>query len=189
MRVLAAGLQGIDPVDFPEFDAGGLTAAAFLLYAQSRYASIGVNIDCQPTDPTPTVQYRFPDTGNPGFVEPNHQLTCGGIGWCISSNEAAAVMTHLRNTTDLLSSAARTAMQQGFLGFMDPANYGFIDGAFGVYSMHGGDWMHGPGQLHACVIAFPIKVEAALVINSERGAMPYQCDLLETAFDNAWVAN
>lgn len=189
MRVLAAGLQGIDPVDIPEIDPAALTAAAFLISANSFYAPIGVEIDCKPTDPTPTVQYRFPDTGMPGFVEPNHQLTCGGIGWFISSNELADVMTHLRNTTALLSPAARTAMQEGFLGFNDPKNYSWGDGAFGVYYVHGGDWMHGSGQLHACVAAFPIKVEAALVINSERGAIPYQCELLETAFDNAWVGN
>lgn len=41
-----------------------------------------------------------------------------------------------------------------------------------------------------CVIAFPIAVEAALVINSARGgAMPYQCVVLQSAFDDAWVAH
>ena len=51
-----------------------------------------------------------------------------------------------------------------------------------------GDWFHDSGELHSCVVAFPIQVEASLVINSARGFAPYQCDLLETAFDNAWVA-
>lgn len=98
-------------------------------------------------------------------------------------------MTHLRNTNTLLSPSARTQMQEGFLGFNDPMNYSRGDGVFGVYYVHGGECMRGSGQLHACVLAFPIQVEAALVINSERGSMPYQCELLETAFDNAWVAN
>jgi len=190
MRVLAAGLQGIDPVDYGEFDAGTLTTAAFLLYAQFLYGSIGVAVDCAPTDATPTVQYKFPDDGTPGYVEPNRQLSCGGFGWFISSNELAAVLTNLRHAQTLLSTSARTAMQEGFLGFMDPANYSFIGGAFGVYSMHGGDWYHSNEELHSCVIAFPIAVEAALVINSARGGgMPYQCALLQSAFDNAWVAN
>jgi CubicO group peptidase (beta-lactamase class C family) len=189
MRVLVAGLLGIDPTAYPQFDPAALTAAAFILYAQSLYGTIGVDVDCAPTDMTPTVQYRFPDDGTPGFVEPNHQLDCGGFGWFISSNELAAVLTNLRNTENLLSASARATMQEEFLGFMDPANYSFITGAFGVYSMHGGDWFHSGRELHSCVVAFPITVEAALVINSARGAMPYQCDLLRSAFDNAWVAN
>lgn len=189
MRVLIAGLQGIDPVDYGEFDAGALTTAAFLLYAQFLYSSIGVDIDCAPTEDTPTVQYEFPDDGTPGYVEPDRRLACGGFGWFISSNELAAVLTNLRNTENLLSESARTAMQEGFLGFMDPANYSFIGGTFGVYSMHGGDWFHGSGELHSCVVAFPITVEVSLVINSARGVMPYQCSLLQSAFDDAWVAN
>jgi hypothetical protein len=135
MRVLVAGLLGIDPVDYGEFDAGSLTTAAFLLYAQSLYNSIGVDVDCAPDDDTPTVQYKVPDDGTPGYVEPDRQLTCGGYGWFISSNELAAVLTHLRNTANLLSASSRAAMQEGFLGFMDPANYSWIGGAFGVYSM------------------------------------------------------
>jgi hypothetical protein len=62
-------------------------------------------------------------------------------------------------------------------------------GAFGAYYMHGGDWYHGAGELHSCVMAFPITVEASLVINSARGAIPYQCSLLQSAFDNACVAH
>ena len=189
MRVLAAGLQGIDPVDYGQFDPAGLTTAAFLLYAEFLYDSIGVEAGCAPNDATPTVQYNLPDGGVAGYVEPDRRLTCGGYGWFISSNELAAVMTNLRNTGNLLSDDSRKAMQEGFLGFMDPAKYGWIGGTYGVYYMHGGDWFHGAGELHSCVVAFPIKVEVSLVINSERGAaMPYQCSLLRSAFDNAWVA-
>jgi D-alanyl-D-alanine carboxypeptidase len=189
MRVLVAGLLGIDPTDYPDFDPGALTAAVFLDYARDVYASIGVDVDCAPTDDTPTVQYNFPFDGLAGYVEPDRRLLCGGYGWFISSNELASVLAHLRHTELLLSATMRATMQELFLGFMDPANYDWINGAFGVYSMHGGDWTHDAGELHSCAISFPITVEAALVINSERGAMPYQCDLLETAFDDAWVAN
>ena len=74
---------------------------------------------------------------------------------------------------------------------MDPANYGSIPDALGVRYMHGGDWSHGSGQLHSCVVAFPITVEVALMINSGPGPNPYpfQCPLLHNAYDNAWVAN
>ena len=188
MRVLVTGLMGIDPVDYPEFDPAVLTAAAFQIKADEAYDPIGVEIDCASNDINPTVQYNLPDGGASGYTEPNRQLTCGGYGWFISSNELAAVLTHLRNTENLLSTQARTKMQQDFLGFMDPANYSFTSGTYGTYYMHGGDWSHGSGELHSCVAAFPITVEVGLVINSERGDFPYQCSLLKNAFENAWVA-
>lgn len=189
MRVLIAGLQGIDPVNYPEFSADGLTAAAFLIYARQRYNGIGVDIDCKPDDATPTVQYPFPDDGLPGYVEPDRRLTCGGYGWFISSNELANVLANLHLTENLLSAQSRALMRENFYGFMDPANYGFIGGDFGVYSMHGGDWLHGGREAHACAVVYPIQVEVGLVINSARGpGMPYQCAVLQTAFDDAWVA-
>lgn len=189
MRVLVAGLLGIDMgTQYDEFDGGSFTAAAFLIYAQQVYESIGVEIDCTSNDATPTIQYNLPDGGAQGYLEPNRQLICGGIGWFISSNELAAVMVNLRQTENLLSAEMRATMQEGFLGLMDPANYGSPSGAFGVYPMHGGDWNHGAGEAHACAVAFPIKVEVGLVINSERGAIPHQCTVLRDAFDQAWVA-
>ncbi len=190
MRVLISGLQGIDPVDYGEFDAAGLTTAAFLLYAQSMYDAIGVEVSCAPNDVTPTIQYRFPDDETSGYEEPDHQLSCGGFGWFISSSELASVLTNLHNTENLISAESRTLMRENFYGFMDPANYGFIGGDFGVYSMHGGDWRHSGYEAHACAMVFPIAVEVGLVINSARGpAMAYQCALLQTAFDESWVAN
>ena len=96
------------------------------------------------------------------------------------------VLTHLRNTENLLSAEARATMQEDFLGYSETTS---ASGAFGVYYMHGGDWNHNPGELHTCIAAFPIEVEVGLVINSERGAIPSQCTLLRIAFDNAWVAD
>jgi hypothetical protein len=34
---------------------------------------------------------------------------------------------------------------------------------------------------------FPIKVEVALVINSERNFNEHQCTVLKNAFETAWV--
>jgi CubicO group peptidase (beta-lactamase class C family) len=194
MRVAVAGLLGIDPADYPEFDAGSLTAAAFILYAQSLYSGIGVDVACTSTDATPTIQYKFPDGGAAGYEEPNRSLTCGGFGWFISANELASVLAHLKSTSSLVDPATRTAMQHGFLGFMDPANYSSgigVDGEVpGTYFGHGGDWFHTAGEAHTCAMAFPIDVQAGLVINSERGpGMAYQCKVLQVAFDNAWVGS
>jgi CubicO group peptidase (beta-lactamase class C family) len=188
LRVAVAGLLGIDPVDYPDYSPDELTAAVFLMESQFLYSSIGVSVDCKATDPNPTIQYRFPDTGASGYDEPDRSLSCGGFGWFINANELAGVMSTLRNTEQLMSSQMREQMQDDFLGFMNPANgYSSPNGDFGVYFTHGGDWYHGSGELHSCVMAFPIKVEASLLINSERGGFSSQCAVLRDAFDNAWV--
>lgn len=194
LRVLAAGVMGIDPVNFAEFDPGSLTAAAFIIEAQALYSGIGVSVDCGPNDEKPTVQYRFPDTGKAGYAEPARGLTCGGYGWHISAREITNVMAHLRYTSDLVPAASFAEMKSKYLGLMDPARYGsFVNGKFGVYLGHGGDWDHGSGGLDACYLMFPIVVESAVLINSSGGKYGasgvYQCTALKEAFDNAWVAN
>jgi hypothetical protein len=187
MRVAVAGLLGIDPVDYPAEEPDVLTAAAFLTIAHVLYGSIGVSVDCASTDASPTIQYNFPDAGAAGYEEPDRLLGCGGYGWFINANELTGVMATLRYTQQLLSTDMREEMFDGFLGLMDPEVWSMVTGDFGVYQMHGGDWYHGAGELHSCVVAFPIVVEAALLINSERGEIPYQCSVLREAFDNAWV--
>src|SRR5262249_39300947 len=78
MRALVPRLLGIDPAAYQDLGPDAVAAAAFILYAQQLYSSIGVEVDCKPNDDTPTVQYEFPDSGLPGYVEPNRELTCGG---------------------------------------------------------------------------------------------------------------
>ena len=189
MRVLAAGLMGIDPAQSAEIESEVLAASAFLIKAEEVFSGVGVNIDCASNDPDPTIQYAFPDSGVSGYPEPDHQLNCGGIGWFISAVELAGVLSNLRNTENLISAASRQAMEDGFLGFGDPVRRSYATGDFGTYYMHGGDWNHGGRQVHACGAAFPIPVEVGLIINSALGAMPYQCNVLGDAFDNAWVAS
>lgn len=193
LRVLAAGLIGIDPIKFPEFDAGALTSAAFIIEAQSLYNGIGVSVDCAPTDAKPTIQYRFPDTGKAGYPEPARGLSCGGFGWHISAREIANVMAHLRYTSELVPAATFSEMKAKYLGLMDPARYsGFVNGKFGVYLGHGGDWDHGSGGLDSCYLMFPIVVESAVLVNSSGGKYGisggHQCRALKEAFDAAWVA-
>lgn len=188
MRVAVAGLLGIDPVDYPEFSASGLTAAAFLIYADQVYDPIGVHIDCASHDATPTIQYPFPDDGTSGYLEPSRQLTCGGVGWFISPVELAGLLANLRHTENLLSTETREVMEDGFLGFNDPARWSWSSGVFGIYYNHGGDWGHNGDELHACAMAFPISVETGLIVNSKLGpGAAYQCTILKNAFENAWV--
>lgn len=193
MRVLIPGILGFDPINYPAFLSPALMASVFITYVRSIYDPIGVEIDCRSNDDTPTIQYKFPYPGDSGYLEPNRWDACGGVGWFIDSNEIAATMAHLRNSENLIPTDVRATMEQDFLGYMDPANYGgslggAINGAFGVNYMHGGDWGHGGDELHACTAAFPIQLEAGIIINSEIGNAPYQCTLLNDAFEGAWVA-
>ena len=103
-------------------------------------------------------------------------------------DELAAFMAHLRYTDTLLSASTRALMDAHFLGWLDPTQFTWSTGAFGLYHNHGGDWFHSPGEAHTCMMKFPIQVEVSLVINSERGFSPHQCRILRNAFDNAWVA-
>jgi CubicO group peptidase (beta-lactamase class C family) len=200
MRVLIANLLGADAFQGLVADMGAFTTAIFLNYATSRYNAVGVPFSCEPSASNPTLQYQFPDTGNPGYVEPSRSLQCGGYGVMISAQNLARTMAYLRYTQDLMSAASFEQMKAGSLGFMDPARYGSAQGVFGVYPSHGGDWDHsggsGNGGLDACVMMFPINVEAALVINSSRkvSGVGYpngssQCGVLKWAFENAWIAN
>ena len=201
MRVLVAVMLGGDIpfLPFPQLDKGALTTAFFLNYATAAYNTVGVPFSCEPAGTAPTLQYDFPDTGNPGYVEPSRSLQCGGFGVTVSARHLARTLAYLRYTNDLMPASSYQQMKSGYLGFMDPSRYGFAQGTFGVYYTHGGDWDHsggsGNGGLDACVMVFPINVEASVLINSSRknvGGYPngsYQCTVIKTAFENAWVAS
>jgi len=197
VRVIIAVMLGADPQFLP-VDPGAYTAAVFQLYAQSRYGQVGVPFSCEPAAAAATLQYTFPDTGNPGYVEPSRSLSCGGVGVHISAQHLVRALAYLRHTQDLLPTTRFQQMKSGFMGFMNPAdNYGFAQGSFGVYHTHGGDWDHtGWGGLDACVMVYPINVEAAVLINSSRKGTGmsysnggYQCSVMKWAFESAWVAN
>jgi hypothetical protein len=196
MRVMVAVMQGLDPANFPMFDAAALTTAGFLARAGAQYGAIGVPFSCDPEGTNPTLQYDFPDSGNPGYVEPPSSLGCGGFGAFISAKDLVKTLVYLRYTQNLLPAARFQEMKAGYLGLMDPANFGWAQGTFGVYHGHGGDWDHpGWGGLDSCTYMFPIHVEAAVLVNSSRAAsgMGYpngghQCGVLKWAFENAWIA-
>ena len=196
LRVITAKLLGLDASALP-FNAGALTSAAFLSYAQTVFDAAGVPFSCEPQGTNPTRQYDFPDSGNPGYAEPSRSLNCGGFGVQISATNLARTLAYLRYTQDLMPAAQFLAMKTGFLGFMNPTDYDYAQGVFGTYHTHGGDWDHtGSGGLDACVMVFPINVEAAVTINSSRKELGqgypnggYQCRVIKWAFENAWVAH
>lgn len=198
MRVIIAVMQGMDPAVFADLDPAALTASAFVTRAVWHYNQAGVTFSCDPHPIDPTLQYDFPDSGNPGYAEPPSALGCGGFGAFISATSLVRAMVYLRYTQDLLPAASFQQMKAGYLGLMNPADdFGFAQGKFGVYHGHGGDWDHpGWGGLDSCVYMFPIHVEAAVLVNSSRKAAggsysngSHQCGVLKWAFENAWLAN
>ena len=183
LRVLAAGLMGIDPVDYTEFESGPLTAAAFELYAQSVYGGIGVPASCSPTDPQPTLMYQWPLDGvSNGSESSDKVLVCGGYGFFISARQLAQVLVNLRYTDNLISDEQFDLMRDELFGF-SPTNSGV--GAYGPYYGHGGKW--NPG-MQSCVTIFPIEVEVAVTVNSIGGDYAAPCTEARIAFNNAWVA-
>ena len=195
LRVLVARLAGVDAAAYGEFDGGQLTAAVFMFRAQQLYGDIGVPFHCSTEATAPTRQYRYPDDGTSGYLEPDRTLQCGGYGVNISAQNLARVLSFWRYTNDLLPTSMRNTMRSQYLGLMDPANYGFAQGVFGVYQGHGGDWDHGSDGLDTCMYSFPNLIEAAVVVNSSRkttgGYTPvsHQCSVLKWAYEGAWVAN
>jgi hypothetical protein len=191
VRVLLPRMLGVDLAALPT-DPAALSSAMFLSYAQLIFDSAGVPFSCDPQAVDPTVQYFFPDTGNPGFVEPPNSLNCGGVGVQISATDVARTLSYLRYTQDLLPTSRFEAMKSRYYGFRDPQYASYNVGAFGIYSGHGGAWNHDNGDLGSCVMMFPIHVEAAVVINSSPvGGYPnfnHPCGEVRRAFDNAWVA-
>ncbi len=179
LRVLSAGLQGIDTADFAEFEAGTLTASAFATHLEQVYGSIGVPTSCSPTDPAPTLMYDWPLDGTAGAESSDKVLTCGGYGFFISAHELAGVLTTLRHTEELLSDEQRQLMREGRLGIN---RYVTDHGdAFG----HGGKW--NPG-MQSCAMMFPIAVEIGVSVNSIGGDYPSPCSVVIAAFNDAWVA-
>lgn len=194
LRVLSARLQDIDlgQPAWAAADKPALAATMFLTWMQPLYAGIDVPYTCDPSGSTPTVAYTFPQTGAPGWTAPPYSLSCGGLGSFMSATELVRVLSFLRYTSELLAPAEFQRMRSQSLGFMDPADWSWPSGTFGTTLMHGGDWSTSSGLIDTCIAAFPITIEAAIVINSSTasGNYPnggYQCGVLQQAFESAWV--
>eukprot|EP00039_Didymoeca_costata_P008900 m.118459 g.118459 ORF g.118459 m.118459 type:complete len:911 (+) comp14277_c1_seq21:245-2977(+) len=192
MRVLICGLLGFDLSAFEIIGmAAPLAAAIFVQHAKVVFGNADAGLqglDCNDDSSDETIQYAFPHGGVSGFEEPDRRLVCGGIGWHASAIDLAKIMAYLRNSEEFMSNNMRQQMQNGFLGFMDPVDWGWVDAFGGVPYVHGGDWFNGPNEQHGCVVAFPNRVEVSLLINSARGSIGgYQCIVLQNAYDNAWV--
>ncbi|WP_407352695.1 serine hydrolase [Luteimonas sp. R10] len=156
-----------------------------------------------PAEAPATRFYWFPQAV--GSVEPTDWLlSAGGGGWYFSALELAQFLAHLRYNDKILTPTTRATMYEGFLGWMDPANYGSMaTGVFGTYRMHGGDLCYPnlpvpegvsvcaaavqPRGVDTCIVDFPTGVQVVLLINSMGGAYPYQCRVLRDVHDASWT--
>jgi hypothetical protein len=197
MRVLSARLAGFDPALFGNA-AAPASASLFQLMAELRYAPIGMPFGCEPAASKPTVIYRFPDAGAAGYVHQSKTLSCGGFGVFASAQDLVRVAAHLRHGQQLVPAPVWRWMSERYLGLLPPNRFGWGEGVFGEYFNHGGDWRKasqgGSGRLGTCVMAFPIGIEVALVINSGPGSGGYlgglhQCSVLKWVYEQSWVAS
>lgn len=173
---------------------GEVTASSasffYRLYVQQEiFNKIGVNsADCVPSNPSQmTLLYTF-NQNTPGQNTGDWSMICGGGGWYLSAIDLANFMANLRYTNVLLSESGKDIMDDNFIGWAPSSS---PNGQYGRYFGHGGSLGYtsstGAGGMASMIMKFPINVEATLVINSSGGSYPGLAQLLQTAFDNAWV--
>ncbi len=196
-RVIIPAMLGVDIYGDPDTAPDVLASRTYVEYLQDHIFEdhpLGRRPDCKKTeDPqflgiVTSRAFAFPDDGSGGTDPGDWTLSCGGGGLYMSAKGVARFLSRLHHTNEILSPLWREWMDSGFLGYNDPINgYSWNNGAFGVYRSHGGDLNYGNRGVDTCATAFPIGVEATVLINSRLGAYPYQCDALSRAFDAAWV--
>lgn len=189
----ALWIATMDTNNYPELNEE-LAALMYIAYVQLHiFDPIGVNqaMCMNNGNSDPVLLYDVNNPNVSGWATGDFGLNCGAYGWNLSAIDLAAFMAHIRYNDDILSQANREVMDDLFLGWMDPDDWGPLGidlvGDHGVYYAHGGDWVNGGRQFHGCVMKFPIHVEAVLLINSSDNISDYQCELLRQAFDDAYV--
>lgn len=187
-RILVPQIRGYDSalyenVSFlPEGYHEALTAVLFDIEVREMLNSVGIDGGCEPSGADPTVLYRFPYLGDPGWQTGSYLLGCGGYGLYLSANGLTSFLSHLRYTDELLTPAQRAQLTGGLLGLKR------WTGQHGTYTGHDGQWKKGAGGMDGCALSFSIHVDASLLINSRVGDYPLPCSILRDAFDDAWVA-
>jgi len=197
MRILIPYLWDITPQTFPGQSLDEVTSAIYVYFIQTEVLEpMGIQADCRPIDPTPTLLYPFPYDGvSNGDEEGDWTLICGAGGWFLSANELGSFLAHVRFDNTVLTPGTRQMMIQDSLGWLDPDQSSWGTGtSVGPYYNHGGDLEN----LQSCIMNFPINVQASLVVNSSGGSVnlldlpgqgQHPCRLLQQAFDAAWVPN
>jgi CubicO group peptidase (beta-lactamase class C family) len=170
-------------------------AALYAQYVQLKvFTPAGISApECAPSEAADvrTLYYSVTAPG-PGTDWGDWSLACGATGYYLSAIDLAAILAFVRYTDWIIDTQTRQAMDDGFLGWLNPIRFsGMVDGKFGVYRAHGGDIGTGsnPG-FTGCMMNYPTVHQAVVLINSRGGNLGgHACTLLRDAYDNAWVAN
>jgi len=167
-------------------------AGLYIDYVQARVlfpSGIG-QADCTTTESAPpTLNYRFAPNRLPGFAPLDWTLLCGSGGWYLSAVELAAFMAGQRFDNAILSPAARQVMDNGFLGWADPNQYGAAVGDYGIYRHHGGMLLWNPQPyrgLETCIMNFPSTLQVAFVVNSVGGNTGFACSSMRFLYDSSF---
>lgn len=209
MRVLLPRIAYGAVVDFfaNTFGPEATHAGLYELYISDHVLGpAGISQDqCQPSESatTRTLLYLFPPGGSNGTDPGDWSLSCGATGWFLSAEDLGSFLAHLRFTGDLIGPATRALMDAGFLGWLNPQEFGpWIEGTWGTYRGHQGDYDLG---MTGCVMNFPsaanaefpgVKVQVTLLVNSVGGTLggdlPIEgprrtCKVVKEAYDSAWV--
>ncbi|MBJ7470558.1 MAG: beta-lactamase family protein [Solirubrobacteraceae bacterium] len=114
---------------------------------------------------------------------------CGGhAGLFLSSRDLVKVTATLRESTKIMSQAARNEMFAGRLGWSTGSNRAGTSSA-NVW-WHGGDGFYSQGrELHTCVMNAPQQYQLSLVMNSTLPGNRSQCGILLDAVNAARTAS
>lgn len=175
-------------------DTAGPAYVAYL--NQYLFAPLGIAwVDCQVRrDGNYAMFYDYDGPRLAGFFSGWGEQDCGGhAGLQLSVMELAKLLAYVRYTDLILDDAGRQAMSGQALGWFNRKNVGTPETA---KLLKAGDWYNyyidkdtqpsAVAAIHACVMQYPRKVEAVLLINSTiAGGAPRPCDGLDQAYEAA----
>lgn len=140
-----------------------------------------------------TVEPRFyivPDNDAAGKLAGDWTKIGGGGGWNLSAVELAQFLAHVRYNDKILTPAMRKLMDENYLGWMDPAEWGLFR-EHGAYLGHRGDlnWKDAKDTkvagMTSLILNFPNGVQVSLLVNS-LGTYGSTHTVVADAFDAAW---
>ncbi len=155
---------------------------------------LGASMDINEGSTANALSYSGPNDITPGVSMTDEQDNGGAFGWKLSANDLGRFVHGVEYNNSILSASARQLMHDENLGW-SPQGAGDgsaqrIVNAFGPLYNHGGLRGFGGGsRMLAEIMVFPGGIEAAVVINSNRGLLPLANpdDTLHAAYTNAWT--
>ncbi len=189
-RIILPILAGKQDKTVTDLDALALAWAYMEIIHEELLDPMGIDqAYCKQLSNVPLKYYSCMNSGS--TTGGDWTLRSGAYGWNLSAFDLAAFMAYLRYDNSIFSSALRTIMDDGYLGWENEKSS--ANGEHGTYLFHSGQWHFGgstaPG-LRTCIMKFAdTKVEVSLLINCVDHPDPDIASprkFLRKAFDAAW---